>query len=140
MQTSLDSFYIFLADYQTPAILFTMRATKYIIWEEDGQWHGYLQDYPDLPTQGDSFEDLQMKLSDLHCVMINGSHNQCDTSTYTIPQRTCSRTKRYERLEQLFCTILYDLRVIPSGYAPRPSSNPSASTLFSSKLLYDFPS
>ena len=88
-----------------------MRATKYIIWEEDGQWHGYLQDYPDLPTQGDSFEDLQMKLSDLHCEMTNGTDDRShtSTSTYTIPQCTRPRTKRYERVEQLFRTMLYDL-------------------------------
>ena len=86
-----------------------MRATKYIIWEEDGQWHGYLQDYPDLPTQGDSFEDLQMKLSDLHCEMTNGTHGRCHAPTYTIPQRTRPRTKRYERVEQLFRTMLSTL-------------------------------
>jgi hypothetical protein len=86
-----------------------MRATKYIIWEEEGQWHGYLQDYPDLPTQGESFEDLQMKLSDLHYEITNGNHHRCHTPTYTIPQRTRPRTRRYERVEQLFRTMLRDL-------------------------------
>lgn len=52
-----------------------------------------------------------MKLSDLHCEMTNGTHDQYDTSTstYTIPQRTRPRTKRYERVEQLFRTMLYGL-------------------------------
>lgn len=109
MQTNHDSFYILLADSLTAAILFTMRATKYIIWEEDGQWHGYLQDYPDLPTQGDTFEDLQMKLFDLHCEITSGSHDQYHTPTYTIPQCTRPRTKRHEQVEQLFRTMLYDL-------------------------------
>jgi len=83
-----------------------MRSTKYIIWEEEGQWHGYLQDYPDLPTQGDSFEDLQMKLSDLHCEISNGDHDRYYNPTFTIPQRTRPRTKRHERVEQLFRTML----------------------------------
>ncbi|MDX2252124.1 MAG: type II toxin-antitoxin system HicB family antitoxin [Nitrospira sp.] len=86
-----------------------MRSTKYIIWEEDGQWHGYLQDYPDLPTQGDSFEDLQMKLSDLHCEISSGDHDRYHNPISTIPQRTRLRTKRHERVEQLFRTMLYDL-------------------------------
>jgi hypothetical protein len=86
-----------------------MRSTRYIIWEEEGQWHGYLQDYPDLPTQGDSFEDLQMKLSDLHYEITNGNHDRYDTPTSTIPQRTRPRTRRYERVEQLFRTMLRDL-------------------------------
>jgi hypothetical protein len=109
MQDVLDPNHILLADHLTPAILPTMHATKYIIWEEDGQWHGYLQDYPNLPTQGDSFEDLQMKLSDLHCEMTNGTDDQYHTPAYTIPQCTRPRTKRHERVEQLFRTMLYDL-------------------------------
>lgn len=83
-----------------------MRSTKYIIWEEDGQWYGYLQDHPDRPTQGETFEDLQVKLSDLHYEITSGNHDQYHTSTYTIPQRTRPRTKRHERVEQLFRTML----------------------------------
>lgn len=109
VQAIHDSFHILLADYQTPAILPTMRSTKYIIWEEDGQWHGYLQDYPDLPTQGDSFEDLQIKLSDLYCEVSSGGHDRYHNPVSTIPQRTRLRTKRHERVEQLFRTMLYDL-------------------------------
>lgn len=86
-----------------------MLPTKYIIWEEDGQWHGYLQDYPDLRTQGDTFEDLQMKLFELHCDITNGTHDQSHTPTSTIPLRTRPRTKRHERVEQLFRTMLYEL-------------------------------
>lgn len=86
-----------------------MRSTKYIIWEEDGQWYGYLQDHPDRPTQGETFEDLQVKLSDLHYEITSGNHDQYHTSTYTIPQRARLRTKRHERVEQLFRTMLYDI-------------------------------
>jgi hypothetical protein len=42
-----------------------MHSTRYILWEEQGQWYGYLQDYPDCMAYGKSFEDLQFKLRDL---------------------------------------------------------------------------
>ncbi|MBU6482580.1 MAG: hypothetical protein KGS09_18825 [Nitrospirae bacterium] len=42
-----------------------MESTKYIYWQDGGQWLGYLQDYPDYWMQGDSFEDLQVNLWDL---------------------------------------------------------------------------
>jgi len=31
-----------------------MSSVKIIVWEQDGSWLGYLQDYPDYWTQGDS--------------------------------------------------------------------------------------
>lgn len=43
-----------------------MESTKYIYWQEQGQWLGYLQEYPDYWTQGESFEDLQAHLRDLY--------------------------------------------------------------------------
>ena len=43
-----------------------MESTKYIYWEDNGQWLGYLQDYPDCWTQGESLEDLQSNLRDLY--------------------------------------------------------------------------
>ena len=35
-------------------------------WQDQEQWLGYLQDYPDYWTQGESFEDLQSHLRDLY--------------------------------------------------------------------------
>ena len=43
-----------------------MESTKYMYWQDQGQWLGYLQDYPDYWTQGESFEDLQVHLLDLY--------------------------------------------------------------------------
>ena len=42
-----------------------MESTKYIYWQDKNQWLGYLQDYPDYWTQGESLEDLQSHLRDL---------------------------------------------------------------------------
>ena len=42
-----------------------MELLKYVYWQ-DGDWLGYLQEYPDYWTQGESFEDLQDHLKDLY--------------------------------------------------------------------------
>ncbi|MCY2986525.1 MAG: type II toxin-antitoxin system HicB family antitoxin [Planctomycetota bacterium] len=42
-----------------------MSSVKIIVWEEDGAWLGYLQDYPDYWTQGETLEDLREHLKDL---------------------------------------------------------------------------
>ena len=42
-----------------------MKTTKIVHWEEDGMWLGYLQDYPDYWTQGESLEELLDHLRDL---------------------------------------------------------------------------
>jgi predicted RNase H-like HicB family nuclease len=42
-----------------------MQSIKYIHWEEDGAWLGYLQDYPDYWTQGETLADLIDHLADL---------------------------------------------------------------------------
>ena len=44
----------------------SMSAIKFIHWEEDGAWIGYLQDYPDYWTQGESLEELKDNLRDLY--------------------------------------------------------------------------
>ena len=43
-----------------------MAAVKIICWEEDGAWLGYLLDYPDYWTQGETLEDLKAHLKDLY--------------------------------------------------------------------------
>jgi predicted RNase H-like HicB family nuclease len=37
-----------------------------VYWQEEGGWIGYVQEYPDYWTQGDSFADLQEHLKDLY--------------------------------------------------------------------------
>jgi predicted RNase H-like HicB family nuclease len=45
---------------------------KIIVWEEDGGWLGYLQDYPDYMTQGDTLDDLKEHLKDLYNDITSG--------------------------------------------------------------------
>ncbi len=43
-----------------------MRTVKFVYWQEDGVWIGYLQDYPDYWTQGETMDDLKDHLRDLY--------------------------------------------------------------------------
>jgi predicted RNase H-like HicB family nuclease len=43
-----------------------VRKIRYIYWQEGSFWFGYLQDYPDYWTQGESFDDLKAHLKDLY--------------------------------------------------------------------------
>lgn len=49
-----------------------MQTVKYVFWEEDGGWLGYLQDYPDYRTQGETLEDLKEHLRDLYADLTSG--------------------------------------------------------------------
>lgn len=42
-----------------------MKTTRYVYWQDGDSWLGYLEEYPDYMTQGESLEDLQAHLKDL---------------------------------------------------------------------------
>jgi predicted RNase H-like HicB family nuclease len=42
-----------------------MKTIRYVYWQDGDMWLGYLEEYPDYMTQGDSIEDLQAHLKDL---------------------------------------------------------------------------
>ena len=50
-----------------------MHVVKVVIWEEEGTWIGYLQDFPDYWTQGETIEDLREHLKDLHAELTSGN-------------------------------------------------------------------
>ena len=39
---------------------------RYVYWKEDDHWLGYLEEFPDYWTQGESLEDLKDHLRDIH--------------------------------------------------------------------------
>ena len=39
--------------------------TRYVYWQDGPVWLGYLEDFPDYLTQGESIEDLEEHLRDL---------------------------------------------------------------------------
>lgn len=50
-----------------------MHVIKIVVWEEDGTWLGYLQEYPDYWTQGESLQDLKEHLQDLYLDVTSGA-------------------------------------------------------------------
>jgi len=50
-----------------------MKTIRYIYWQDGDMWLGYLEDYPDYRTQGESLEQLQDHLRDLHRDLASGS-------------------------------------------------------------------
>ena len=49
-----------------------MPKANIVYWEDEGGWIGYLQEYPDYWTQGETLEDLQEHLRDLYRDITNG--------------------------------------------------------------------
>lgn len=43
-----------------------MHTVKYVHWQDGNEWLGYLQEFPDYWTQGESLEELLAHLRDLH--------------------------------------------------------------------------
>jgi hypothetical protein len=50
-----------------------MESTKYIYWQDQNLWLGYLEEYPDYWTQGQSLEDLEAHLRDLYKDLSTGA-------------------------------------------------------------------
>ncbi len=49
-----------------------MQTVKYIHWQDGDSWLGYLEDYPDYWTQGESLDDLLDHLRDLYDDLTGG--------------------------------------------------------------------
>jgi hypothetical protein len=50
-----------------------MQVVKIMVWQESDSWLGYLQDYPDYWTQGESLDDLKEHLKDLYHDVTSGA-------------------------------------------------------------------
>ncbi len=42
-----------------------MERKKYVFWKDDDMWLGYLDEYPDYMTQGETLEELKENLMDI---------------------------------------------------------------------------
>ncbi len=49
-----------------------MKGLRYVYWQDDQLWLGYLEEYPDYITQGESQRDLQAHLRDLYADLSGG--------------------------------------------------------------------
>lgn len=50
-----------------------MKKTKYIYWQDGDMFLGYLEEFPDYMTQGETLEELQENLKDLYEELISGN-------------------------------------------------------------------
>ena len=47
-------------------------SVRFVYWQQDDVWLGYLEEYPDYWTQGTSLEDLRDHLRDLYTDLTSG--------------------------------------------------------------------
>lgn len=50
-----------------------MENIRYVRWQDGDMWLGYLEDYPDYRTQGESLEELEENLRDIRKELISGA-------------------------------------------------------------------
>jgi predicted RNase H-like HicB family nuclease len=50
-----------------------MERKKYIYWQDDNFWLGYLEEYPDYMTQGETLEELEENLRDIYEELNSGN-------------------------------------------------------------------
>lgn len=50
-----------------------MHSVKYVHWQEGDWWLGYLEEYPDYWTQGETLQDLVEHLKDLYLDLSSGN-------------------------------------------------------------------
>lgn len=49
-----------------------MSTVKIVYWQDEDFWVGYLQDYPDYMTQGETLDELKENLKDIYNDMTGG--------------------------------------------------------------------
>jgi hypothetical protein len=50
-----------------------MEGRKYVYWQDDSMWLGYLEEYPDYMTQGETLEELKENLRDIYKELNSGN-------------------------------------------------------------------
>ena len=49
-----------------------MEKKKYVYWQDEGMWLGYLEEFPDYMTQGETFEELRANLKEIYLDLVSG--------------------------------------------------------------------
>lgn len=49
-----------------------MKTIRYIYWQDVDMWLGYLEEFPDYMTQGETHEELQENLKDIYEELTSG--------------------------------------------------------------------
>jgi len=50
-----------------------MNSIRYTYWQDGDMWLGYLEDFPDYMTQGQTLEELQDNLKDIYQDVTSGN-------------------------------------------------------------------
>lgn len=50
-----------------------MKSIRYVHWQDDDMWLGYLEDYPDYMTQGETIRELEENLRDIYVDVTSGA-------------------------------------------------------------------
>jgi len=50
-----------------------MKTTRYMYWQDDDMWLGYLENFPDYQTQAHDLQELQENLLDLYKDLSTGA-------------------------------------------------------------------
>lgn len=50
-----------------------MQHIRYVFWQDGDAWLGYLEEYPDYMTQGESLADLEEHLRDIYKDLTSGA-------------------------------------------------------------------
>ena len=50
-----------------------MEKKRYVQWKDDDMWIGYLEEYPDYLTQGETIEELEENLREIYQELNSGS-------------------------------------------------------------------
>jgi predicted RNase H-like HicB family nuclease len=49
-----------------------MHRQRFVYWQDGDTWLGYLEEFPDYVTQGDSLDDLKEHLRDIYADVAGG--------------------------------------------------------------------
>ncbi|GBE28509.1 hypothetical protein BMS3Bbin03_02448 [bacterium BMS3Bbin03] len=49
-----------------------MKKIKFVFWKDQDKWLGYLEEYPDYWTEGDTLEELKENLKDIYKDLTGG--------------------------------------------------------------------
>ena len=50
-----------------------MRSKKYVYWQDGDMWLGYMEEYPAYMSQGETIEELEENLRDIHEELTSGT-------------------------------------------------------------------
>ena len=50
-----------------------METTRFVYWQDGNMWLGYLEEYPDYMTQGESLAELRENLVDIYKDLTSGA-------------------------------------------------------------------